>query len=118
MLSHDGLTAIRVSRWPTERPLLILNALASAGIWFLLFRSIPSLASAAMWGAFLGLTNIAFVTAIRGSAVRLGPEQFPELHARVEELARRMGFRRMPDVYLMQQDGALNAFATRFLRLQ
>ena len=70
-----------------------------------------------MWGAFMVLTNIAFVTVVRGSAVRLGPEQFPELHARVEELARRMGFRHMPDVYLKQQDGALNAFATRFLRL-
>jgi len=31
-------------------------------------------------------------------------------------LARRMELRRMPEVYLMQQDGALNAFATRFLR--
>jgi Zn-dependent protease with chaperone function len=113
----DDPAAIRVSRWPTERPLLILNALVSAGLWFLLFRSIPSIASTAMWGAFMVLTNIAFVTVVRGSAVRLGPEQFPELHARVEELARRMGFRHMPDVYLKQQDGALNAFATRFLRL-
>jgi hypothetical protein len=60
--------------------------------------------------------NIAFVTSIRGSAVHLGPEQFPELHARVEELARRLGLRRTPDVYLMQQDGALNAFAMRFMR--
>jgi len=113
----EGSALIRVSRWPTERPLLVLNALVSAGLWLLLLRSIPSLASTAMWIAFMALANIAFVTAVRGSAVRLGPEQFPELHARVEELARRMGFQRMPDVYLMQQDGALNAFATRFLRL-
>ena len=100
-----------------ERPLLILNALAAAGLWFLFFRSLPSLASIGMWAAIMGLMNIAFVTVIRGSAVRLGPEQFPELHARVEELSRRIGLRRTPDVYLMQQNGALNAFATRFLRL-
>ena len=117
MFPHDGLLEIRVSRWPTERPLLILSALASAGLWFMFFRSIPSLASIGMWGAFMGLMNIAFVAVIRGSAVRLGPEQFPELHARVEELARRIGLRRTPDVYLMQQNGTLNAFATRFLRL-
>ena len=117
MLNLDGPTQLSVRRWPTERPLLILNALASAGLWFLFFRSVPSLAYIGMSAAIFGLMNIVFITVIRGSAVRLGPEQFPELHARVEELARRLGLRRTPDVYLMQQDGALNAFATRFLRM-
>jgi Zn-dependent protease with chaperone function len=113
----DGHAQIRVSRWPTERPFLILNALASAGLWFLFFRSLQSVASIGFSAAILLVMNIAFVTVIRGSAVRLGPEQFPDLYGRVEELARRMGFRRTPAVYLMQRDGALNAFAMRFLRL-
>lgn len=117
MFSHEGIAEIRVTRWGTERPLLILNALASAGLWFLFFRSIQSIASIGMSAAILGLINIAFVAVIRGSAVRLGPEQFPELHSRVEHLAHRMGLRRTPDVYLMQGNGALNAFATRFLRV-
>jgi hypothetical protein len=60
--------------------------------------------------------NVVLVASIRGNAVRVGPAQFPELHRRVDELARRIGLRRTPDVYLMQQDGALNAFALRFLR--
>jgi Zn-dependent protease with chaperone function len=107
---------LRVDRWPTERPLLILNALASAALWYALLRSFASLPLIAGWAFLVVLMNIAFVTSIRGSAVRLGPEQFPELYARVEELARRFGIRRMPGVYLMQQDGALNAFAMRFLR--
>jgi len=117
MFPHEGIAEIRVTRWGTERPLLILNALASAGLWFLFFRSIQSIASIGMSAAILGLINIAFVAVIRGSAVRLGPEQFPELHSRVEHLAHRMGLRRTPDVYLMQGNGALNAFATRFLRV-
>jgi Zn-dependent protease with chaperone function len=117
MFPAEGLAEIRVTRWGTERPLLILNALASAGLWFLFFRSIQSIASIGMSAAILVLMNIVSLTAIRGSAVRLGPEQFPELHARVEALARRMGLRRTPDVYLMQGNGALNAFATRFLRM-
>jgi Zn-dependent protease with chaperone function len=94
---------------------LILNALASAGLWFLLLRS-PQYVG--MWVAILALLNIAFVTVIRGSAVRLGPDQFPELHARVAEIAAQFGLSRTPDVYLMQQDGALNAFAMRFMRTQ
>jgi Zn-dependent protease with chaperone function len=110
--------SIRIRPWPTERPLLILNALASAGLWFLLLRSTQSIPYIVGWAALLGLMNIAFVTSIRGSAVRLGPDQFPELHARVAEIAGRLGLRRTPDVYLMQQDGALNAFAMRFVRTQ
>ena len=96
---------------------MILNALASAGLWFVFFRSLQSIAYIAMWCAILLVMNIASVAAIRGSAVRLSPEQFPDLHARVAELARRLGLRRTPDVFLMQQDGALNAFATRFMRM-
>ena len=116
MLPYDEQAHIRVSRWPTEQPLLILNALASAGLCFLFLRSFQSLPYVGVWAAILGLMQIALVTSIRGSAVRLGPDQFPELHARVEELARRLGLRRTPTVYLMQQDGALNAFAMRFVR--
>ena len=65
---------------------------------------------------FMALMHLGLIAQIRGSAIRLGPDQFPELYRRVEELASRMEFRRMPEVYLMQQDGAINAFATRFLR--
>jgi Zn-dependent protease with chaperone function len=107
---------IVVRRWPTERPLLILNGLASAGLWALFMRSPQALAYLAATFGFMALMNVAFVAYIRGSAVCLGPEQFGDLYARVCELARRMGLRRMPAVYLMQQDGALNAFAMRFLR--
>jgi Zn-dependent protease with chaperone function len=116
MWPPDEPAHIRIDRWPTERPLLILNALASAGLWFLFVRSFQSWPYIGVWAAILGLMNIAFVTSIRGSAVRLGPNQFPKLHARVDEIARRVGLRRTPDVYLMQQNGAMNAFAMRFLR--
>src|SRR5689334_12008051 len=104
MLTESELTTISVPRWPTERPLLILNALASAGFWFLFFRSPTSASFVLAYAAIAGLMNLALVTSIRGSAVRLGPDQFPELYGRVEELARRLGLRRVPEVYLKQQD--------------
>jgi Zn-dependent protease with chaperone function len=116
MVTPDEDTPIHVDRWPTEGPLLVLNALASAGLWFLFFRSVASIAYIGASAVVLGLMNVAFITAIRGSAVRLGPDQFPELHARVVELARRIGLARVPEVYLMQQNGMRNAFATRFVR--
>jgi Zn-dependent protease with chaperone function len=95
---------------------LILNALVAAGLWFLLLRSTLAMTYVAMLVAILVLLSIAFVAVIRGSAVRLGSDQFPELHARVVELAAQFGLPRTPDVYLMQRNGALNAFAMRFMR--
>jgi hypothetical protein len=49
---------IRVARWPTERRLLILNALASAGLWFLFVRSFQSSISIVMSGAIFALMNV------------------------------------------------------------
>jgi hypothetical protein len=85
MLRVEKEGQVRVRRWPTERILLILNALASAGLWFLFFRSVQSIAYIVMSSTILLLMNIASVAAIRGSAVRLSEEQFPDLHARVDD---------------------------------
>lgn len=108
---------IRVRRWPTERPLLYVNLAAAVFVWIMFLRQSPySLGWLAGFVGIMALMHIGLIAHVRGSAVRLGPDQFPELYRRVEELARRMELRRMPEVYLMQQDGAINAFATRFLR--
>src|SRR5215203_874212 len=47
----------------------------------------------------------------RGSAVRLSPRQFPDIHALKEDFARRLNLRRDPEIYVMSGNGALNAFA-------
>jgi len=51
---------------------------------------------------------------IRMNAVRLSKEQFPDVYVTVEELCEKMGLARVPDVYVMESSGVLNAFATRF----
>jgi Zn-dependent protease with chaperone function len=110
-------TAIRIRRWPTERPLLLLNVIVAGGLWIVFFVAAQQMLTwVCSFMALFGMMHLGLVAQIRGSAVRLGPDQFPKLHAHVENLARRMGLRRMPEVYLVQQDGAINAFATRFLR--
>lgn len=107
---------IAVRRWPTERPLLYVNACVSGVMWVVMLTRPQTFGFVIVTIAIMLLMNVALVAQVRGSAIRVGPEQFPELYARVEELARRMGLRRTPEVYLRQEDGALNAFATRFLR--
>lgn len=107
---------IKVERWPSELPLVILTGLISAGIWVLAAVTIIGLFYAAFLGVFFFVAHAAFVAHVRGSAVRLGPDQFPELNEAVESLARRMGMTRVPEVYLMQAGGTLNALASKFMR--
>jgi Zn-dependent protease with chaperone function len=116
ILSRDSVEPVSVERWPTELPLLAFVTVAAAAIWILLFVSIIGFMYGLFIGAFFFLSHLGFVAHVRGSAVRLSPEQFPDLHARVEELAARAGLKRVPETYIMQAGGALNALATKFLR--
>ena len=105
-----------MERWPTEIPLLVVVAIAAGCLWLLFALSMIGLIYAVFIGLFLSLSHLGFVAYLRGSAVRLGPDQFPELHARVVHLAHRVGLRKEPEVYVMQAGGSLNALATGFLR--
>jgi Zn-dependent protease with chaperone function len=51
---------------------------------------------------------------VRGNAVRVSERQFPLLHRFATTHSRRLGLSRVPDVYVMESGGLLNAFATRF----
>ncbi|HEY1435658.1 MAG TPA: M48 family metallopeptidase [Thermoanaerobaculia bacterium] len=107
---------VMVRRWPTEIPLFILVILASIALWVLLAITIIGFVYALLIGLLFFFGHLAFVAHVRGSAVRLSADQFPELHRRVEALADRAGLARPPEAYLLQAGGALNALATRFLR--
>ncbi|MBP1642518.1 MAG: peptidase Ste24p [Acidobacteria bacterium] len=107
---------VEVERWPSELPLFALVLAASLGLWLLLALTILGLVYAVLIGVLLFFAHVAFVTHLRGSAIKIGPEQFPELHARVVELARRAGLARAPDAYLLQAGGSLNALATKLFR--
>jgi Zn-dependent protease with chaperone function len=107
---------VTVERWPTEMPLLVFCAGVSLALWFLLTITIIGLIYALMLGAFFFVAHAVFVAHVKGNAVRVGPEQFPELHAAVERLSRRVGLARPPVAYVMESGGALNALATKFMR--
>jgi len=111
--SHE---IIRVERWPAEYPLFTAAVVISILAWILLTISIIGIAYVAIIAVLIWFLHMGFVAHVRGNGVRLGPDQFPELHARIEEIARRMEMEQVPEAYLMQAGGALNAFATRFLR--
>jgi Zn-dependent protease with chaperone function len=51
---------------------------------------------------------------IKNNGVKLTEKQFPKIYARVVELCRRMEIPSVPEIYIMESGGALNAFASRF----
>ena len=84
--------------------------------WIVLAVTIIGLVYALFFALFFGIMHVVLIAHVRGSAVRLGPNQFAELYAVVQRMAKRMDLQPMPEVYLMHGGGSLNAFATRFLR--
>ena len=55
------------------------------------------------------------VGTIRQNSVKITAEQFGDIYKKVEEYSKKLNLKKIPDVYLMQSGGLLNAFATRFL---
>ncbi|HCL56618.1 MAG TPA: peptidase M48 [Spirochaetia bacterium] len=51
---------------------------------------------------------------IRNNAVRIHSAQLPEIYEIFKEIASKMGFRKVPELYVLQSGGVLNAFAARF----
>jgi Zn-dependent protease with chaperone function len=111
-----SLPSIQVTPWPTEKPLTVVVAIFSILLWLLLIFSIFGIFYALMFAVIFFFAHVAFIYHVRGNGIRLGPEQFSDLHVSVETLARRMGFQKTPEAYLMQQGGALNALATKFFK--
>jgi Zn-dependent protease with chaperone function len=113
--STDRATlAVNVRRWPSERPLFALVLVTAIGIWIALAVSLIGIAYAAFLMVFFFIIHLSFITYLRGNAVRLGPDQMPELYERIVTLSKRVGLKQTPDAYVMQAGGVLNALATKF----
>jgi Zn-dependent protease with chaperone function len=82
--------------------LYLLLIISIVGIFYIVFGALMMLM---MQGLFVG--------SIRGNAIRLSEKQFPDAYRLAQQLSAKMGLAHMPEVYLMQAGGALNAFATR-----
>jgi Zn-dependent protease with chaperone function len=81
----------------------ILFALSIFGIFIILaFLSFSLLFHALMLGH------------IRVNGVKIGEKQFPLIYRTAEELCLKMEIKNVPDIYVLQSGGILNAFATRF----
>jgi len=120
-------------RHPAEVPFFIVMVALNVVIivlivnlaWFLPFlpeRFKDTGVATAIRTAFIGL--LLFVpfliviretqrASVRGTAVELSPNQFPDLYRTADEFTRTLGLPRRPDFFLTNGNGALNAFAAQ-----
>jgi Zn-dependent protease with chaperone function len=52
---------------------------------------------------------------LRGNAVHVTPRQLPRVHEIAKRHAATLGLKKLPEIFVLQSNGMLNAFATRFL---
>ncbi|MBU9674006.1 M48 family metalloprotease [Planococcus sp. CP5-4] len=92
----------------------ILSVIFSVLIYVLAAVSIIGIGIALTVFAFLLFANAVMLGSIRGNGVRIHERQFPDVYERVQTLSAQMELDKVPDVFVIQSEGALNAFATRF----
>jgi Zn-dependent protease with chaperone function len=107
---------IDVSPHGAEVPLRITLMIVAIFLWIVFVVSIIGLVYGIILGLFFFIAHLSLIAHLRGSSIRLGPHQMPGLYNRVAGIAQRIGMEKVPDVYLLQSGGVLNAFATRFGR--
>ena len=57
-----------------------------------------------------------YYASIKAGSVKITSNQFPEIHALAVEYARVLSLKKLPEVYLVQENGVLNAFASKIVR--
>lgn len=92
----------------------ILSIIFSIFIYIFVAISIIGIGIAVSILAIILYANLIMLGSIRGNGIRIQQNQFPDVYERVVALSNAMGLKRVPDVFIVQSEGALNAFATRF----
>ncbi|WP_404353543.1 M48 family metallopeptidase [Exiguobacterium aurantiacum] len=85
----------------------IVFTIASLGIFLWVIGSILALSLFTHW------LQIGY---IRTNGVKVTERQFADLYRTYQRVGQEMGIRLLPDVYILQAGGVLNAFATRFFQ--
>jgi Zn-dependent protease with chaperone function len=111
-------SAVTVLPYKHEDPLFWISVYFACSIWlvlliFTLGLVIPFVLLMGLLGFF---TRSLLITWVRGNAVKVSAEQFPDLFQQFQQSCHRLGLKTVPELYLCQADGMLNALAVRFMR--
>ena len=102
-------------RSPKEPTLFLIGAVFSGLVWLVLIISVVGVVYGLIGVAFSLVVHALFLAHVRGNALKVSERQLPDVHAAVVRSAQALGLAEVPEVYVSQAEGALNAFATKFL---
>ncbi len=88
---------------------LIISLIA----WLLLAITILGLIWALIISVIIWLSNGLFVAYLRSESVLISEKQLPELFGTYKEVCQNLELSKIPELYVLQSGGLLNAFATR-----
>jgi Zn-dependent protease with chaperone function len=92
-----------------------ISILASAAGWYWFLRSPRGIVWLLLWWAGRYLLHGLSITRIRGNAIRVTADQFPEIYDLLIKFSKTLEFKRIPEVYIIERPDFMNAFATRFI---
>jgi Zn-dependent protease with chaperone function/Tfp pilus assembly major pilin PilA len=104
--------------YPRERSLGAITLVLGVLIWLVLIVGTFGVALVVLgvgWLLYL-FAHSALIAHVKGNAVEISAEQFPDLYAQFVECCRRLDIAHPPQAYILNGNGVLNAFATQFLR--
>lgn len=102
--------------YKNEKPLLIIAAIFSAVFWLALIVGTLGIALLYLLLGYLFFlfAHSAFISHLKGSGVRISPDQYPDLYERLVRSCEKVGVKEIPEAYLLRTD-FFNALATKFL---
>lgn len=123
MSAKSGLKGLVHTKERVYYTLMVVISLAVyAGIAAALYLIPDAATTVAPFGVYILVFALAIFMArgmmmgsLRGNAVHVTARQFPKLHEMAKRHAASLELEELPEMFVMQSGGLLNAFATRFL---
>lgn len=106
--------------YPHERTLGTVTLLLGLLVWLALVVGTFGIALLVLAIGFLLylFAQSALIAHIKGNGVELSAKQFPDLYAQFRQCCERLKIEKPPQAYILNGNGGLNAFATKFLGTQ
>jgi len=104
-------------RHPKEEVYFILGAIVGGFAWLLIIWLVILLFWVAIPIALaLWILDQSFKAKLLGNSIRVSKEQYPEIYEIVERHCRMVNLKNIPNIFIINSQGAINALAIKFLK--
>lgn len=101
---------------PKETLYFVLVLIVSLLVWAVLTVLVVPIVLVLIFLVFVWLVNGLLVARLRADGVKVGDDQLPELHAALRDVCATLEIDPVPELFVLQSGGLLNALATRHSR--